>query len=58
MTAGFDWCDANDVQPDVFITMTDGFTPWGVEQSFPVIWLVTSDAKPSHGVHIQFKIEE
>jgi predicted metal-dependent peptidase len=57
MTAGFDWCDANDVQPDVFITMTDGFTPWGVEQSFPVVWIITSDVKPAHGMHVPFKIE-
>jgi predicted metal-dependent peptidase len=58
MTAGFDWCDANDVQPDVFITMTDGHTPYGVEQSYPVVWVITSDVKPAHGMHVPFKIEE
>jgi predicted metal-dependent peptidase len=57
MTAGFDWCDANDVQPDVFVCLTDGHTPFGVEQSYPVVWVITSDVKPAHGMHVPFKIE-
>lgn len=58
MTAGFRWCEDNAVSPDVFVTLTDGWTPFGHEQSFPVAWCITSDAKAPHGLNVPFKIQE
>lgn len=41
MSAGFKWCEDNGVTPDVFICLTDGATPFGQPQDYPVLWLIT-----------------
>lgn len=43
MTAGFKWCEDNAVTPDVFICLTDGYTPFGDPQDYPVLWLITGE---------------
>jgi predicted metal-dependent peptidase len=58
MEAGFDWAVANDIEPDVFITLTDGYDSYTNAPDFPTVWCVTSDQKPPYGLVIPFKIEE
>lgn len=59
MTAGFRYCAERGIEPDVFITLTDGDTPQGSQQSFPVVWCVSNHKfKPEHGAYIPFKIKE
>lgn len=57
MTAGFAWCDANGVEPEVFICLTDGYTPFGEPQGYPVLWLITSeDVVAPHGETIFYDV--
>lgn len=59
MAAGFDYCAEHDIEPDVFITLTDGGTPWGDPPPYPVVWCVSSDHyQPTHGIHIPFKVTQ
>ena len=57
MTAGFKWCEDNGVTPDVFICLTDGFTPFGKPQDYPVLWLITGeDIVAPHGETIFYDV--
>lgn len=59
MAAGFEYIDDQGIEPDVFITLTDGGTPWGRQQSYPVIWCSSdATAKPTHGILIPFEVKE
>ena len=58
MTAGFKWCADNGVEPDVFICLTDGYTPFGEPQPYPVVWLITSDVVADHGETIHYEVVE
>jgi predicted metal-dependent peptidase len=58
MTAGIRWCEENDVMPDVFICLTDGYTPFpDKEPAFPTVWLITSkDVTSPVGTTIYYEI--
>jgi predicted metal-dependent peptidase len=56
MTAGFDWVEENGEEPDVFICLTDGYTPFGTAPGYPVLWLITSDVVADHGETIHYEI--
>lgn len=58
MTAGFDWVEKHGIEPDVFITLTDGETPFGEPPGYPVVWLVTGDMTADHGETIKYSVEE
>lgn len=57
MTAGLRWCDEHGVEPEVFITLTDGYTPFpDKEPPFPTVWLITSDVVAPNGLTIPYEI--
>jgi predicted metal-dependent peptidase len=57
MTAGFKWCEDNAVTPDVFVCLTDGYTPFGEPQDYPVLWLITTeDVAAPHGETIFYDV--
>lgn len=58
MTAGFDWVKEHGEEPDVFITLTDGYTPFGEAPGYPVLWLITTDVIAEHGETIPYQITE
>ena len=59
MVAGIRYCDKHDITPDVFITLTDGITPYGDAPSFPCVWCISDDRiKATHGITIPFKLKE
>ena len=58
MTAAFRYLEEHGIEPDVLICLTDGYTPFGEEQSYPVVWCISSDVVPPHGVHIPFKLQD
>lgn len=57
MPAGFAYIEDEGITPDVFVCLTDGYTPWGEPQDYPVVWCISSNAKPTHGKHITFSLE-
>lgn len=59
MTAGIKWCADNGVEPEVFITLTDGYTPWpNKAPGYPLIWLITTDVKAPVGDTIRYEITD
>jgi predicted metal-dependent peptidase len=46
MPAALDWIDDNqtfDTPPAVVLLMTDGYTDFGAERNYPVIWCITEN---------------
>ena len=59
MTAGYEFCDEHGIHPDVFVTLSDGGTPFGREQSYPSVWCLSDpNIQAPHGVTIPFKVKE
>ena len=58
MFSGIQWCDEQDIEPEVFVCLTDGYTPWGREPSFPVVWCISSDVVAPYGETIHFEMED
>jgi predicted metal-dependent peptidase len=56
MTAGYDYCVDNGIEPTVFITLTDGYTPWGEAPDFPVLTVCSTDQTAPYGETVPFKI--
>ena len=54
MFSGIQWCEEQGIQPEVFVTMTDGYTPWGTDPGFPTIWVISSDVVAPYGETIHF----
>lgn len=58
MRAGIQWCIDNGVEPEVFITLTDMYTPFPKEDpGFPLIWLATTDTVAPIGDTIRYVVE-
>jgi predicted metal-dependent peptidase len=57
MPAGFDFVAEQGIDPDVFICLTDGYTDFGDQQSYPIVWTISSDLTAPHGDTIHFEME-
>jgi predicted metal-dependent peptidase len=59
MRAGFKWCEDNDITPDVFVTLTDGETPYPEDVPYPTIWVISrKDTTSPIGETIHFDMED
>lgn len=58
MRAGIQWCVDQGIEPEVFITLTDMYTPFPKEDpGFPLIWLATTDTVAPIGETIRYVVE-
>jgi predicted metal-dependent peptidase len=58
MRAGINWVEKQGIQPEVFICLTDGFTPYpDSEPSFPTVWCISSKEESPVGRNIHFELE-
>ena len=57
MPAGFDYCAEQGIEPDVFVCLTDGYTDFGDDPGFPVVWCISSDVEATHGANIHVEME-
>ena len=55
MPAGFQKIEEMGIEPEVMVILTDGYTDFGQEQHYPVIWVSTSQPSP-WGKNIEMKI--
>jgi len=55
MTAAYTWCDENGVEPDCMVFLSDLYTPFGEEPSYPVLWASTTHEVAPYGktIHIE-----
>ncbi len=45
MPAAFEYMDEHGIRPDTCVVLTDGYTPWGSEPDYDVIWGITTKDK-------------
>jgi predicted metal-dependent peptidase len=57
MPAGFNWCAEQGIDPDVFVCLTDGYTGWGEDPGFPVVWCISSNVSAPYGENVHFEME-
>jgi predicted metal-dependent peptidase len=58
MPAGFDWVAEKGIDPEVMVTLTDGYTGWGSAPDFPTIWCISSDVQAPYGESIHFDMND
>jgi len=44
------------IYPETLVILTDGYTPWGEEPDYPVIWVCTSDIVAPYGDTVHLSI--
>lgn len=57
MPAGLSYLADNDISPSVCVVLTDMYTDFGTEPSFPVIWCASTDIVAPYGETIRFELE-
>lgn len=57
MPAGFDYLADKGITPSVFVCLTDGYTDFGDEPDFPVVWCISSKVNAPYGENIHFELE-
>ena len=59
MPAGMEYVQEKDIEPEVFITLTDGYTGWDDEPPFPTIHCISSENQEApYGVNVHFDMNE
>lgn len=56
MTAIFRKITEMQIQPEVCVILTDGYTPYGSPPGYDVIWVMTTDMTADHGKNLRIKI--
>jgi predicted metal-dependent peptidase len=57
MPAGFEYLAERGIDPQVFVCLTDGYTGFGVDPGYPVVWCISSDIEAPYGENIHFELE-
>lgn len=56
MPAGFDYLAEQGVTPDVMVVLTDGYTDFGDDPGYPVVWCISSDVTAPFGENVHFEM--
>lgn len=57
MPAGFDYCAEHGIEPEVFVCLTDGYTDFGEQPDYPVVWCISSEVQAPFGENVHFEME-
>jgi predicted metal-dependent peptidase len=58
MPVGFDYLAEQGIDPDVFVCLTDGYTPFGEDPGYPVVWCISSEVEAPWGENVHFEMEQ
>ena len=58
MPAGFDYCAEHGIEPEVFVCLTDGYTDFGEQPDYPVVWCISSEMQAPFGENVHFEMEK
>ncbi len=60
MRAGFDYIEAKGIEPEVVVTLTDGYTPFPGEGQYAVdsVWCISTDQRSPVGENIHFDLND
>lgn len=56
MPAGFDYLAEQGIDPDVMVILTDGYTPFGEDPGYPVVWCISSEVEAPWGENVHFEM--
>ena len=59
MTAGLDFIKKEGIEPAVFVTLTDGYTPWpDAEPDVPTVWCISTTMESPVGTNVHFDLND
>jgi predicted metal-dependent peptidase len=58
MEEGFNYIAKEGIKPEVFVCLTDGYTDFGVDPGYPVVWCISSEIDAPWGENIHFELEQ
>lgn len=57
MRAGFEYIAKQGIEPEVVVTLTDGYTPFPDDTDVPAVWCISSDVDSPSGETVHFDME-
>lgn len=59
MRAGFEYIKAKGIDPEVVVTLTDGYTPWPDKTDVPAVWCISTKSMSAPcGTNIHFDLND
>lgn len=58
MRAGFEYIDQKGIEPEVVVTLTDGYTPFPDALDVPSVWCISSDVESPVGTNVHFDMHD
>jgi predicted metal-dependent peptidase len=58
MPAGFDYLKEQGIEPEVFVCLTDGYTDFGSDPGYDVVWCISSNVDAPWGKNVHFELGE
>lgn len=58
MCAGFEYIKEQGIEPEVVVTLTDGYTPFPDKEDVPSVWCISSSEQSPVGVNIHFDLND
>lgn len=59
MRAGFEYIKAKGIEPEVVVTLTDGYTPWPDKTDVPAVWCISTKSMSAPcGTNIHFDLND
>lgn len=53
LPVAYDWLRENNIKPEAMVVLTDGYTPFGTQPEYPVLWAMTSDIQAPYGLTLR-----
>ena len=58
LTRALDWIDKSISDPACCIVMTDGYTPFGEDRSYPTLWAMSTDVEAPWGETVRVELDK
>jgi len=56
MPAGIRYVEEQGINAEAMVVLTDGYTPWGEDPGFPVLWCISTEARAPYGENVPFEV--
>lgn len=53
LPVGYAYLRDNNIKPEAMVVLTDGYTPFGDQPEYPVLWAMTSDVQAPYGLTLR-----
>jgi predicted metal-dependent peptidase len=53
LPVAYDWLRDKNIKPEAMVVLTDGYTPFGTQPEYPVLWAMTSDIQAPYGLTLR-----